>query len=85
MILIINDTDGNQYGRLDNIDYADVYMPVTIEGLANEHGVQITTHGKPWVKTEPLEHYDLPLSPESTTVDNILHCTIRHFTPRDAK
>jgi hypothetical protein len=44
--------DYGEYGGCRNIDAVELYMPATIEGLANEYGVKITTYGEPEVKEE---------------------------------
>ncbi|KKM99530.1 hypothetical protein LCGC14_1146940 [marine sediment metagenome] len=55
MIIRVQDTHGNQIGEFEQ-GRIEVYMPVTIDALANEHGCIITTHGEPVIKE------DFPLS-----------------------
>lgn len=51
----IYDTNGNDYGSYGesmNVDEVELYIPATIVGLANEYGVQITTHGTPIIREQ---------------------------------
>ena len=47
MKMDVYDMDGNYFGEHENVDTLEVYMPVTIEHLANEYGIRLTTHGEP--------------------------------------
>lgn len=51
----IYDTNGNDwggYGESRNVEEVEIYIPATIVGLANEHGIQITTHGTPVIREQ---------------------------------
>jgi hypothetical protein len=48
MKINLYDTNGNDYGSwTDTMDKVEIYAGATIEGLANERGIQITVHGDP--------------------------------------
>lgn len=63
MKIQVYDTNGNDYGIWTRFGRLETYMPCTIDGLANEQGVQITTHGTPYF-CECLEEDCLKIRPQ---------------------
>jgi hypothetical protein len=47
MIIRVVDTHGNDFGQWSNFSSFVINIPATIDGLANEQGVQVIVHGKP--------------------------------------
>jgi hypothetical protein len=52
-IHIIDNNGTDDWGTHEDVDRVQISMPVIIDGLANERGIQITTIGTPMVTGDP--------------------------------